>query len=82
MQVVIRWGDPVIAGAPPFDPASLTAAAQEKQFGSGRDGHAQFQEENRPDVRRDHAYQESADDRANHNRNAAPNAACWSGLCH
>ncbi|MEA2848181.1 MAG: uncharacterized protein QOG78_3462, partial [Rhodospirillaceae bacterium] len=37
MQVVIRWGDPVIAGAPPFDPASLTAAAQEKQFGYNND---------------------------------------------
>lgn len=33
VQVLIRWGDPVIAGAPVFDPASLTAAAQEKQFG-------------------------------------------------
>ena len=32
-QVVIRWGDPVVAGAPAFDPANLTAAAQEKQFG-------------------------------------------------
>ncbi|WP_119422823.1 PhoX family protein [Desertibaculum subflavum] len=32
-QILIRWGDPVIAGAPGFDPASLSAAAQEKQFG-------------------------------------------------
>ncbi|MCF8532342.1 MAG: PhoX family phosphatase [Reyranella sp.] len=32
-QVVIRWGDPVVADAPAFDPANLTAAAQEKQFG-------------------------------------------------
>ena len=32
-QVLIRWGDPVVAGAPAFDPANLTAAAQEKQFG-------------------------------------------------
>jgi hypothetical protein len=32
-QVVIRWGDPVIAGAPAFDPANLSVAAQEKQFG-------------------------------------------------
>lgn len=32
-QVVIRWGDPVVAGAPAFDPANQTAAAQEKQFG-------------------------------------------------
>ena len=32
-QVLIRWGDGVVAGAPPFDPANLTAASQEKQFG-------------------------------------------------
>ena len=32
-QVLIRWGDPVVSGAPAFDPANLTAAAQEKQFG-------------------------------------------------
>lgn len=32
-QVVIRWGDPVLADAPAFDPGKQTAAAQEKQFG-------------------------------------------------
>ena len=37
MQVVIRWGDPVVAGAPAFDPNHLTAAAQEKQFGYNND---------------------------------------------
>ena len=37
MQVVIRWGDPVVAGAPAFDPNNLTAAAQEKQFGYNND---------------------------------------------
>lgn len=31
--VLIRWGDPVTADAPVFDPANQTAAAQLKQFG-------------------------------------------------
>src|ERR1700761_2726856 len=37
MQVVIRWGDPVLADAPAFDPNHLTAVAQEKQFGYNND---------------------------------------------
>ncbi len=36
-QVVIRWGDPVVAGAPDFDPAKQTPAAQGKQFGFNND---------------------------------------------
>ena len=32
-HVVIRWGDPVLAGAPEFDFDNQTAAAQVKQFG-------------------------------------------------
>ncbi|GAB3239146.1 PhoX family protein [Glycomyces halotolerans] len=32
-QVVIRWGDPVLAGAPEFDPEDQTAEAQAAQFG-------------------------------------------------
>jgi secreted PhoX family phosphatase len=32
-DVLIRWGDPVVSGAPPFDPAKQTAAAQRQQFG-------------------------------------------------
>ena len=32
-RVLIRWGDPVVADAPAFDPQHLSAAAQEKQFG-------------------------------------------------
>ncbi|MBB5432448.1 PhoX family protein [Nocardiopsis composta] len=32
-NVVIRWGDPVLPGAPEFDFENQTAEAQEKQFG-------------------------------------------------
>ena len=32
-QVVIRWGDPVLPGAAPFDPRAVTEASQAKQFG-------------------------------------------------
>ncbi|MCP2236721.1 PhoX family protein [Prauserella halophila] len=36
-QVVIRWGDPVVADAPKFDVHNQTAAAQAKQFGYNND---------------------------------------------
>ena len=32
-EVLIRWGDPVLPGAPAFDPMNQTAKAQEQQFG-------------------------------------------------
>lgn len=32
-DILIRWGDKVVEGAPPFDPLNQTGAAQEKQFG-------------------------------------------------
>ncbi|NNG03800.1 MAG: DUF839 domain-containing protein, partial [Inquilinus sp.] len=32
-EVLIRWGDPVVPGAPAFDPMNQSAAAQEMQFG-------------------------------------------------
>jgi secreted PhoX family phosphatase len=36
-QVVIRWGDPVLPGAPGFDFHNQTAEAQAKQFGYNND---------------------------------------------
>ncbi|MEV4282256.1 PhoX family protein [Actinoplanes xinjiangensis] len=36
-SVVIRWGDPVVPGAPAFDVDNQTAAAQSRQFGYNND---------------------------------------------
>ncbi|MCB9958158.1 MAG: PhoX family phosphatase [Rhodospirillaceae bacterium] len=36
-NILIRWGDPVVPGAPEFDPLHQTAAAQEMQFGYNND---------------------------------------------
>jgi uncharacterized protein len=36
-DILIRWGDPVLADAPAFDPLKQTAAAQAKQFGYNND---------------------------------------------
>jgi secreted PhoX family phosphatase len=36
-QILIRWGDPLFADAPAFDPLRQTAAAQEQQFGFNND---------------------------------------------
>ena len=36
-DVLIRWGDPVLPSAPPFDPERQTVAGQEAQFGYNND---------------------------------------------
>ena len=36
-DILIRWGDPVLAGAPAFEIGKQTAAAQARQFGTNND---------------------------------------------
>ncbi|MBK0398617.1 PhoX family phosphatase [Limibaculum sp. M0105] len=36
-EILLRWGDPITADAPAFDPMNQNAAAQKKQFGYNND---------------------------------------------
>ncbi len=36
-RILLRWGDALWSDAPPFDPSTLTAAAQRRQFGYNND---------------------------------------------
>lgn len=36
-QILVRWGDPLFPDSPDFDPATLTGAAAERQFGYNND---------------------------------------------
>ena len=59
--MLIRWGDPVVAGAPAFDPTGQTAAAQSKQFGYNCDFVAVFEHDDHHLLWVNHEYTTAAE---------------------
>ena len=64
-QVLLRWGDPLFADSPAFDPTAQSAAAQLKQFGYNNDYVAFFpldeQRQARPPLRQSRIHQRRGD---------------------
>ncbi len=62
-DIVVKWGDPLSAGAPAFTPNNQTAAAQRKQFGYNCDfvGYFKLEGDNRALLCVNHEYTTGGD---------------------